>query len=79
MDFLMLAQQCAPDVHPDTMRRIVHVESSFNPYAIGVVGGRLAHQPRQRDEAMATAQWLQKNGYNFSVGLAQVNQSNFAR
>ncbi len=79
MDFLLLAQQCAPDVHTDTMRRIVHVESSYNPYAIGVVGGRLERQPRNRDDAIATARWLQRNGYNFSVGYAQVNKYNFAK
>lgn len=35
----------------DTMRRIVHVESSYNPYAIGVVGGRLERQPRDKGRA----------------------------
>jgi len=79
LDFLFLAQQCAPDVHQDTMRRIVHVESSFNPYAIGVVGGRLERQPRNREEAVATAEWLERNGYNYSVGLAQVNKTNFGK
>lgn len=61
----------------DTMRRIVHVESSFNPYAIGVVGGHLERQPRNKEEAIATAQWLEAKGFNFSVGLAQVNKHNF--
>ena len=79
LDFLVLAQQCTPDVHQDTMRRIVHVESSFNPYAIGVVGGRLERQPRNREEAIATAEWLERNGYNYSVGLAQVNKTNFGK
>ena len=78
-DFLTLAQHCAPTVHSDTMRRIVQVESAFNPYAIGVVGHRLERQPRDHAEAVATAQWLNANHYNFSVGLAQVNQSNFKR
>ncbi len=78
-DFLFLAQQCAPDVHPDTLRRIVQVESSFNLYAIGVVGGHLQRQPRNREEAIATAQWLERNGYNYSVGLAQVNKTHFSR
>jgi type IV secretion system protein VirB1 len=63
----------------DTMRRIVHVESSYNPYAIGVVGGRLDRQPRNKAEAVATAEWLERNGYNYSVGLAQVNKYNFAK
>lgn len=61
------------------MRRIVQVESAFNPWAIGVVGGRLERQPSNRDEAIATAEWLEHNGYNYSVGLAQVNKTNFAR
>ncbi|EPT7341098.1 hypothetical protein ACVR8P_005750 [Pseudomonas aeruginosa] len=41
LDFMVLAQQCAPTVAPQTMAAVVQVESSFNPYAIGVVGGRL--------------------------------------
>lgn len=61
------------------MARIAHVESSFNPYAIGVVGGRLDRQPRSLSEALATAQWLERNGYNYSVGLVQVNKKNFAK
>lgn len=61
------------------MRRIVHVESSFNPYAIGVVNGRLDRQPRNKDEAIATAQWLEAKGFNYSVGLAQVNKHNFQK
>lgn len=78
VDFLALSQACAPGVHPDTMRRVVHVESSFNPFAIGVVGGFLARQPRSRDEAMAAVQLLERHKMNYSVGLAQVNMKNFA-
>ena len=37
LDFMVLAQQCAPTVAPQTMAAVVQVESSFNPYAIGVV------------------------------------------
>ncbi len=79
LEFLAFAQQCAPHVHPDTLQRVVHVESSFNPYAIGVVGNRLERQPRNAAEAIATAQWLERHGFNYSVGLAQVNKSNFAK
>ena len=79
MDFAPMAQQCAPDVHPDTLQRIVHVESSYNPYTIGVVGAHLDRQPRNRAEAIATADWLEHNGYNYSAGLAQVNKTNFAK
>ena len=79
LDFAVLAQECAPQVHVDTLRRIVHVESGFNPYAIGVVKGRLQKQPRSLDEAIVTARSLQQGGYDFSVGLAQINRRNFER
>lgn len=63
----------------EVMQHVVRVESSRNPYAIGVVGGRLARQPRNIDEAVATAEMLQRNGYNFSLGIAQVNRYNLAK
>jgi type IV secretion system protein VirB1 len=63
----------------DVMQHVVRVESSFNPYAIGVVGGRLARQPRNLSEAVATARMLEARGYNFSLGLAQVNRYNLDR
>ncbi|WP_313220615.1 lytic transglycosylase domain-containing protein [Pseudoxanthomonas mexicana] len=66
-------------VPPTVMEHVVKVESSFNPYAIGVVGGRLARQPRSLAEALSTARMLEKRGYNFSLGLAQVNRYNLAR
>jgi type IV secretion system protein VirB1 len=66
-------------VPPTVMEHVVKVESSFNPYAIGVVGGRLARQPRNLPEALSTAKMLEERGYNFSLGLAQVNRYNLAR
>jgi len=63
----------------DVMQHVVHVESAFNPYAIGVVGGRLMRQPRNLPEAVATVRMLEARGFNFSVGLAQVNRHNFDR
>jgi type IV secretion system protein VirB1 len=54
----------------------VRVESSYNPFAIGVVGGRLARQPRSLEEALSTSRMLEREGYNFSLGLAQVNRHN---
>jgi len=74
MDMLALAQQCAPSVHPQTMAAVVGVESGSNPFAIGVVGGTLVRQPNNLAEATATAQALDRAGYNFSVGIAQVNR-----
>jgi type IV secretion system protein VirB1 len=79
LDFSALAHECAPGVHPQTMAAVARVESSFNPFAIGVVGGRLVRQPAARDEAVATARSLEAQGFNFSVGLGQVNRYNLAR
>lgn len=79
LDFLALAQQCAPTVASQTMAAVVNVESRYNPYAIGVVGGHLARQPRNLNEAVATAQALQNAGWNFSVGVSQVNRYNLPK
>lgn len=77
--FLALALTCAPQVHADTAQALVSVESTFNPWAIGVVGGALVRQPRHRAEALATAKALRDAGWNFSVGLGQINVGNFDR
>lgn len=77
LDFVTLAQQCAPQVSPVTMAAIVRTESGFNPYAIGVVHGRLVRQPGNKAEALATAHALAAGGWDFSVGLAQVNRTNW--
>lgn len=79
IDFVDLATQCAPTVAHQTMAAVVSVESSYNPYAIGVVGGRLVRQPKTLDEAVATAEALDKAGYNFSMGIAQVNRYNLPK
>jgi type IV secretion system protein VirB1 len=77
--FSALSLACAPLVHASTAHALVAVESGFNPHAIGVVGGSLVRQPKSLPEALATADRLQADGWNFSVGLAQINVSNFAR
>lgn len=63
----------------DVMHHVVKVESSGNPYAIGVVGGRLQRQPKNLVEAVATAKMLEEKGFNFSLGLAQVNRYNLKK
>jgi type IV secretion system protein VirB1 len=79
LDFMTLAQQCAPRVSPATMAAIVRTESSFNPYAIGVVHARLLRQPASLEEATATVRALEAGGWDYSVGLAQVNRANWSR
>lgn len=66
-------------VPQEIMRHVVRVESAGNPYAIGVVRGRLVRQPRRLDEAVATAKMLEQQGMNFSLGLAQVNYYNLRK
>lgn len=79
IDFFSLSQQCAPQIAPVTMAAVVRTESQFNPYAIGVVHGRLLRQPSNMAEAIATTHALEARGWNFSVGLAQVNRVNWFR
>lgn len=62
----------------EVMQHVVAVESSRNPFAIGVVGGYLARQPRNLEEALSAVHMLRQEGYNFSVGIAQVNRYNLA-
>lgn len=61
------------------MERIALVESGKNPFAIGVVGGKLVRQPKSAAEAIATAKALDVAGWNFSLGVGQVNKFNLAR
>jgi type IV secretion system protein VirB1 len=61
------------------MQHVVNVESSRNPFAIGVVGGYLAKQPGNLEEALSAVRQLKAEGYNFSVGIAQVNRYNLAK
>lgn len=75
----LIIQQCAPMVNHELMLGIISVESSHNPYAIGVVNAHLQRQPQNLAEAKVTAQHLEQAGYNYSVGVTQVNRSNFNR
>ncbi|XUP35439.1 lytic transglycosylase domain-containing protein (plasmid) [Xanthomonas axonopodis pv. vasculorum] len=76
-DFEAQARQCAPSVHPATLAAVVKTESSFRPYAININGSRqLPRQPANQAEAIATAEYLLANGYNFDSGLGQINSTN---
>jgi type IV secretion system protein VirB1 len=65
-------------VHVSTLSALVRQESGGNPFAIGINGGtaRLTRQPRNRNEAIATAEWLRREGHNFDAGLGQINVKN---
>ena len=79
MDFDAMAQRCAPLVAPATARALVEVESGFDPLAMHVNGGRLERQPRNMREAVATAVALRAAGWDFDLGLAQINVRNVDR
>ena len=66
-------------VPTEVMSHVVDVESGANPYAIGVVGGQLERQPRNLAEALATVRMLDAKGYNYSLGVAQVNRANLGK
>ena len=63
----------------DVMQHVVRVESSHNPFAIGVVGGHLVRQPKNLREALSTVRMLESRGFNFSLGIAQVNRYNLGK
>ena len=78
VQFDALAARCAPLVAVSTLRAVAQIESSFNPFAIGIVGGQLTRQPRNLPEAISTVKALQAQGRNFSAGLTQINIVNWA-
>jgi type IV secretion system protein VirB1 len=79
IDLAALVLTCAPLVAQDTARALIQVESGGNPFAIGVVGGSLMRQPVNLPEALATVAALEAAGWNYSVGLGQINKRNFER
>lgn len=85
MNFINAVHQCAPLVHEDTMVGIVKTESNFNPYAIAEIiklKGKtqvVSHLPKSKEEAEQIINRLQKENKNYSVGLAQINKTNFDR
>jgi type IV secretion system protein VirB1 len=79
LDLTALVLSCAPLVAQDTAHALIRVESAGNPYAIGVVGGALQRQPVNLAEALAATAALDAAGWNYSVGLGQINKRNFPR
>jgi type IV secretion system protein VirB1 len=74
---LLLAHNCAPSVAPETLISVAHVESRFDPLAIGVNGRtpRALH-PASREAAIEQASRLIGAGSNVDLGLAQINGKN---
>ncbi|EGU31272.1 conjugal transfer protein TraB [Vibrio ichthyoenteri ATCC 700023] len=74
---LSLASECQTYVDTDVIQQLISIESSGNPYAIAVKGVPIVKQPDTLDEAIQSARQLDKLGFNFSVGLMQINHTNF--
>lgn len=79
MNFVAIAQTCAPTVHEATLAAVVQVESSYDPLAIGInhrSQSPVFRKPKTKPEAVATADWLIEQGYNIDMGLGQINSAN---
>ena len=77
---LALALSCAPMVAPDTLARVVQVESGGNVFAINVNKLRDAQpQARSTEEATRIAKAYIARGYSVDMGLMQVNSGNLRR
>jgi hypothetical protein len=81
-------QQCFEEaaakygLNPKLLYAIARVESNFNPYAINVnKDGRSLKEyyPEHKWEAKKVLHYLIENGYNFDVGIAQINVVNIRR
>jgi type IV secretion system protein VirB1 len=68
VDIAALVISSALAFPPKLLVGLTAVESGHHPFAIGIVGGSLARQPRTLDEAIVTARALKQAGRNFSVG-----------
>lgn len=79
LDLYALSKQCSPHVAPVTMVTLVKTESRGNPIALGLNGARLKFQPKNESQAIAWVKYLDKHGYNFDVGLGQVNIINIRK
>lgn len=78
-EVIALAQQCAPSVDPMTMAYIVAHESSNRQFAVNVNygGPQLSRQPTSHAEALSVIADLEREGYNYDLGFAQINSANF--
>jgi len=73
---IALASQCAPSVAPETVLAIVQTESSGDPFALNVNGGRQPARQNSAADAAATAQRFVAAGYSVDLGLGQINSRN---
>ncbi len=77
---LTLAMTCAPDVAPETVARVVQVESGNQVFAINVNRLR-GRQPRANniEDAARLARYYIGRGHTVDMGLMQINSANLRR
>jgi type IV secretion system protein VirB1 len=73
---LALASQCAPSVAPETVLAIIQTESSGEPFALNVNGGRQPAPQGNAADAATTARRYVAAGYSVDLGLGQINSRN---
>ena len=71
-----LAAQCAPTIAPETVLAIIQTESSGDPLALNVNGGRQPARQSNAADAAATARRFVAAGYSVDLGLGQINSRN---
>lgn len=75
IEFMML---CAPNVAPQTIQQIIHVESRGDELAININGAKLPRKPTDAADAAKIAREYIGKGYSVDLGLMQVNSRNLA-
>lgn len=79
IDLAMIAACAVPGVAPETLEKVITVESAGDPLAINVNGKRLLlKKPRSKNEAIHQAKSLVAGGYSVDLGLMQINSANLA-
>lgn len=73
---IALASQCAPSVAPETVLAIIQTESSGEPFALNVNGGRQPARQVNAADAAVTARRYVAAGYSVDLGLGQINSRN---
>ena len=74
---LSLANTCQTTLDSDIITRLINNESSGKPFAIAVKGLSTFNQPTNEKDAISSIKKLESLGFNYSVGLMQINYTNF--
>lgn len=78
LDTSSIVHECAPKVAESTMLTLIALESGNNPFAININDSKkTAPSFSTKNQAIAYANKLIEDGYNFDAGLAQINVKNF--